>query len=629
MTNEAGPGRGRDRMRWTSGLLVVLMLLATASIAMDASGGVEATAPPVAFTGAPLEITLSAPAASDPDDASPYVVSAGPERVEVTPGAAAVSLTITPRGRADLDLDVDGELLRVETRLLPGWVTLIPPLLAIGVALVTRQVVVSLLAGIFVGAFILSGFSPIVAVNDTLGRFLAATAADPDRVTITVIFLTLGGMTGVVTRSGGARAVVDRLASRVRDARGGQLATWAMGLVIFFDDYSNSLIVGNTMRPLTDRLRISREKLAFLVDATSAPVASIAPISTWIGFEVGLLADALVRTGLERDAYGLFLASIPYRFYPLLALTLGLAVVLLGRDFGEMRRAELRAREGGGVVRPGSEPLSRSLDEDESASRRAHPANAWVPILTVIVITVAVIAVTGWIALEPGDRTLRAVFGEGNSYTALLWAAAWGSIAAIGLAVGRRVLSLQRAMAAWTDGVASMTPALVILVLAWGIGATCEAMGTAPVLVGYLGERVPAAILPASVFVLSALVSFSTGTSWGTMAILVPLVVPLGLAVGGGAEVTLVGAVSGVLAGSVFGDHCSPISDTTVLSSLASGSDHVDHVRTQLPYALTAGIAALLLGDLLSAIGVPVVVCLLLGMGAVVATVRFVGKPVS
>jgi Na+/H+ antiporter NhaC len=538
-----------------------------------------------------------------------------------------LEVSLTPRREADLVVEVGGVPTRIETRLLPGWVTLIPPILAIGIALLTRQVVVSLLAGIFTGALILSGFSPLVAFDHTLGRFLATTAADPDRVTIVVIFLVLGGMTGVVTRSGGARAVVDRLASRVRDARGGQLATWAMGLVIFFDDYSNTLIVGNTMRPLTDRLRISREKLSFLVDATSAPVASIAPISTWIGFEVGLLADALTRAGLDRDAYGLFLASIPYRFYPLFILVLGLAVILLGRDFGEMRRAEARARAGGGVVRPGSVPLSRSLEEDADTGAAAHPADALVPILTVIVVTVAVIVATGWTALEPGARSVRAVFGEGNSYTALLWAAAWGSITAVGLAVGRRVLSLQKAMAAWTDGVASMTPALVILVLAWGIGAVCEAMGTAQVLVGYLGERVPALLLPASVFVLSALVSFSTGTSWGTMAILVPLVVPLGMAVGGGAEITLVGAVSGVLAGSVFGDHCSPISDTTVLSSLASGVDHVDHVRTQLPYALTAGAIAVVLGDLLSAAGVPVAVCLALGGVAVVATVRFLGRP--
>ncbi len=590
--------------------------------------------PPVTFLGAP--ITISVTPAVDEEE-----VGGLPVRVPIEAGGEVTNVVLrvgestnvsyTPRHPADVSISVDGARYTLDVRVWPGWLTLLPSLIAIGMALITRQVVVSLLSGIFIGALLLSGLQPVTAFSRTLSTYVVGAMFDDDHVTIAFIALILGGMSGVVSRGGGGQAMVRALAARVRTATGGQLGTWFMGLVVFFDDYANTLIVGNTMRALTDKLRVSREKLSFLVDSTAAPVASIAPISTWIGFEVGLIAGALSGIGVERDAYGVFVASIPYRFYPIFALILGLGVILTGRDFGPMLTAERRARRGHGVVREGADPMADTMEGavPPHVLEHAHASNALAPIVVVILVTLLGIAMTGWNALPEGGRTISAAFGEGDSYTALLWAGAWGSIVAIVLGVGRRALSLAQAMSAWVDGVRAMTTAMVILVLAWGIGAVCGAMGTADVLVGALGDRFPAALLPAAVFLMSALVSFATGTSWGTMAILVPIVVPLGYQVGNGSEHILLGAVSGVLAGSVFGDHCSPISDTTVLSSLATGADHMDHVRTQLPYALTAAAIAILVGDLPSAVGLPAWMSIGIGVAAVIAVVRLVGRPVD
>jgi Na+/H+ antiporter NhaC len=305
-----------------------------------------------------------------------------------------------------------------------------------------------------------------------------------------------------------------------------------------------------------------------------------------------------------------------------------------------MYAAEVRARSGGGVLRPGSEPMAGiehgfggagGAGGNDAGAVPGVQAGAWLaflPIVVVILTTFVGILLTGRASLPEGERTLSAMFGNGDSYSALLWAGALGSLVAVGTSVATRVLTLGHAVAAWVDGIRAMTVAMIILTLAWAIGAVCGDLGTADVLVGALGDRFPAGLLPAAVFVLSAVVSFSTGTSWGTMAILVPLVVPLSHAVSAGSESALVGAVSGVLAGSVFGDHCSPISDTTVLSSLASGADHIDHVRTQLPYALVAGVIALVAGDIATACGLSVWIALPLGLALVFGVVRIVGRRV-
>ena len=513
----------------------------------------------------------------------------------------------------------------------PDWLALLPPLLAIGLALVLREVIVALFAGVLVGATLAAGGNPLAGALRSVDTYAVGAVADSDHAAILVFSLLLGGMAGVVTRSGGAAGLAGWVTRRATDAKRGQLATWGLGLLIFFDDYANSLLVGASMRPITDRLRISREKLAFLVDATAAPVASLALVSSWVGVEVAYIGDELESAGVDLDAYVAFLRTLPYRFYPWLMLLFGLVLVLFGRDFGPMGAAERRARLEGKLLRDGARPAS-DFAESEGLDDSVPPrgANALVPVITVVLVVLVGMVLDGRakVLAEGGALTARALIGAASSTSALLWGSATGGFVAV--ALGRRTLGTRGALEAWLAGLRSMLLACVILALAWSRGALCRELGTAEVVIQTIGDGLAPGLLPALVFVVAALVSFATGTSWGTMAILFPLVVPLAAGLAPGDEAILLGGISSILAGSVWGDHCSPISDTTIMSSMASSCDHVDHVRTQLPYALTVGFVALVFGELGTGRGLyPPYVGLALGAVVIVLVVRFVGKPIT
>ncbi len=498
----------------------------------------------------------------------------------------------------------------VAARVLPGWLSILPPLLAIGLALLTRQVLVALFLGVWVGAWILYGWNPGLAFLHVGDRYLVSALAERSHASILIFTCLLGGMIGILSRAGATEGLVQWLTRKVRTRRGGQRSAAIMGTVIFFDDYANTLLVGNAMRPLTDRLRISREKLAYLVDSTAAPVTTVAVISTWIGFEVGLIQEAMVRLDGGGSAYTFFLRSIPYSFYPLLTIWFVYLVSCLGRDYGPMLAAETRARVRGEVLRPGAQPASdtQAFESATGDQEPAHPLLAVIPVLLVILLTGLGLWWDGLRKLQEAgavDRNLRAVLNAANSFDVLMWSSMGGAVSAFLLMTGTRRLRLREAIEGWLAGARAMLIALVILLLAWSLSAVCTDLQTAPYLVEICRGGLTARLLPAMSFMLASSISFATGTSWGTMAILVPLVFPLGALLPGSeglspsvAEGIHLATVSAVLAGAVFGDHCSPISDTTILSSLASGSDHVDHVRTQLPYALTVAAAALLLGYL-------------------------------
>jgi Na+/H+ antiporter NhaC len=386
------------------------------------------------------------------------------------------------------------------------------------------------------------------------------------------------------------------------------------------------------MRPITDRLQVSREKLAYLVDSTAAPIATIALVTTWIGFQVGLIGDALADTGVELTGYAVFLRSIPYAFYPILAIVFVFAVALTGRDFGPMRHAEQRARDGqilrDGSDLGGSDELEDTLRPPEDAPRRL--INAVLPIVTLLVVTAAGLVVTG-----EGD-TIVEVVGDGDAFAALLWGSLLAVLVAAALSLGQRILSISETVNAWFAGIKSVLYVLIILTLAWALSAVASELGTAEYLAATLGEALPAAVLPALLFIVAAAVAFATGTSWGTMGILTPLAVPLlwsvleaqGLADPAGHPILFAG-VSTVLAGAVWGDHCSPISDTTVISSLASQCDVVDHVRTQLPYALFVGGVAIVIGLLPVGFGVPWWVAMPVAAVVCVAGLHILGRPVA
>jgi len=518
-----------------------------------------------------------------------------------------------------------------------GWLSVIPPVLAIGLALWKRQVLVALALGLYTGVLILEGnvFTAFLRLGD---KYLIGALADDSHAAILMFSTVLGGMVGVLSRSGATDGIVHWLGGKVGGRRGGQIATAAMGTVIFFDDYANTLLVGSTMRPLTDRLRISREKLAWLVDSTAAPVTTVAVISTWVGFEVGLIQEAMSRLDQGSQAYTFFLQSIPYNFYPLLTLLMVYLVAISGRDFGPMLKAERRALRLGQVLAPDARPASDApvVTTPDPDHEPAHPLLAGIPILGVILTTALGLYFNGRssaLAAGLNDPGLREVLNNADSFAVLMWAALAGAVLAVVLTTATRRYSLADAMDGFVEGAKAMMVALAILILAWALSAVCDGLGTANYLIEVSSDVLSARLLPVVVFVLAAAVSFATGTSWGTMAILMPLVYPLGhqlpLEAGLSAATALhihLAAVSAVLAGAVFGDHCSPISDTTILSSLATGSDHVDHVKTQLPYALTvAGIAALI-GYVPVGFGVSPWLSLSIGAAVLVAVVLRVGR---
>jgi Na+/H+ antiporter NhaC len=490
-----------------------------------------------------------------------------------------------------------------------------------------------------------AGYNPFTALLSTVDRYLRGELSDPDNASILIFSLLLGGMVGILTRMGSARAIVNALTPVATSRRRGLMATWAAGLAIFFDDYANTLIVGNTMRPLTDRLKISREKLAYIVDSTAAPVAAIAFVSTWVGAEIGYIkegmeqADAISMIPAKVSAFGVFLGSVPYLFYPILALLVVVVLNLTGRDFGPMLAAERRALGGGGVLRPGSQ-LSESADDLKEPEEGQIEPGWWtgaIPIGIVVVTVITGVIYTGVRKIpEGGEYSVMEIFGHADPFSPLLWGTLMGCITAMFFSVTVTRIPLQETISAWLGGFRSMLMAVVILLLAWSLGAVTQSLGTASFLSAVLSDRLPVELLPLSVFLVASVISFATGTSWGTMAILFPLVVPLSISMGAAEDPSqpaayhiLLASVAGVMAGSLFGDHCSPISDTTVLSSMASRCDHVDHVRTQLPYALTVAVVAAVFGATPSGFGVNPWICLGAGGVTLFAIVRLVGKPVE
>ncbi len=472
------------------------------------------------------------------------------------------------------------------------WFSILPPLLAIVAGLVLREVVPALFLGVWLAAWGLAGLDGPGLLSGLLAaiqHFILAALADPDHAAVILFSCMIGGLVGIVTRSGGMHGVVALVVRHARTRRRGQLATVLLGLAVFIDDYANSLLVGKSMQAVTDRLGISREKLAYLVDSTAAPVSAVALISTWIGYQLGLLGAAIAATeGLQASAYGLFLQSLPYSFYPWLALFLVFWVAASGRDFGPMLVAESRA------MRQLSSPGPAAGEHTEPRS-----VNALLPLLVLVGGVLVGLYLTG-----EGDG-MREIIGSANAYQALTGASLVAVLVALALPLAQRQVRLAALMTAWVEGVQSMVPAMIVLVLAWALAAATRELETAGFLISLLGDSLPVGAIPALVFLLAAATAFATGTSWGTMGILIPLIVPLAYGLAPGQAHILHAGIAAVLAGAVWGDHCSPISDTTILSSMASGCDHVAHVRTQLPYAGLAGVVALLFGVLPSGFGMP------------------------
>ncbi len=505
-----------------------------------------------------------------------------------------------------------------------GLLSLIPPILAIILAWRTKEVILSLFIGVFAGAVIMAGYNPIVGFIHTVDNYMLGSLADSWNAGIIIFLLAMGAMIGVINQAGGVHAIGEYVANKARSVKKTQFAAWLMGVLIFFDDYANTLIVGNTMRPITDRMKISREKLSFIVDLTAASVSSIVPISTWIAFEVGVIKSGFDAVGVEQSAYTTFIQTIPYRFYSIFALVFALILIFTARDFGPMYKAEKRARLNGEVIRPGSTPMvSKELEAiGEPEGRSFSLFDSFLPILTVIVVTIFGLWYNGGGA---AGKTIQDAFGDADASIVLLWASFAGILVAALLASIKRVLSISEIMEAIIDGAKSMLIASMILILAWSIGGITEDLGTANYLVGIIGDSIPVFLVPVLLYILSAFIAFTIGSSWGTVAIVMPLAIPLAFSIG----VPVLPTIGAVLTAAVMGDHCSPISDTTIMSSTASAVDHIDHVSTQLPYALVVGAVAVLIGFLPAGFGISSYIILPIGFLVLYFIVRYFGKSVK
>ena len=523
---------------------------------------------------------------------------------------------------------------------MPLWMSILPPLVAIVMALLIKEVISSLFVGILTGTFLMAlygGASPASALGGGLLRvvdtYVVGSLFDADHVTIVVFTMMIGGMVRIITANGGMQGVVNWLSRRARGPRSGQLMTFFMDLCIFFDDYSNTLVVGNTMRPIADKLKVSREKLAYIVDSTSAPVVAVAFVTTWIGAELSYIQDGISAIGLEASAYSVFFHSLAYSFYPFLTLGFVLMIILSGRDFGPMLKAERKAR------------MTSAMETEmaNSVSKPAHIIDALIPLLVLIFGTIIGLIATGYdvsIWNEAGTgffSKLSSTIGAANSYKALLWASLASLLTAIVMTLLRGNLTFAKIMEEMVEGFKSMFNAVLILTMAWSIALVTKDMHTAEFVSQLLVQwSLSPMVVPVLTFVLAALIGFSTGTSWGTMAILYPLILPSswllcqeqGLSIEASMPL-FYNVVASVLAGSVMGDHCSPISDTTIMSSLASSCNHLQHVKTQMPYALTVGGVAVLLGVLPTALGLPSWAAFLMGFVVLWLIVRLVGKKIE
>ncbi len=467
------------------------------------------------------------------------------------------------------------------------WIVLLPPLVAIILALWTRQVYLSLFAGLWVGATMIVGGNPVAGLRELVDQMVAVfSSASNTRVLL--FCLLVGSLVALVQASGGVRGFIQWAQRRGwgTNRRSAELLAWVVGLFVFVESNISSLTVGAVSRPLFDKLRIPREKLAYYCDATCAPVCMSIPLNGWGAFVLGLLS----AQGTAENTVALLAQSVLFNFFALFAMGFSLLLALTGWSFGPMRRAEERARTTGALIREGSQPMI--ADEVADIQPPDHVAPRALNLLLPVGLMIGMIFVGLWIT---GDGNLM----QGSGSTAVLWAVGLGVAAAMILyaipqsETGQATLSIDDSMDWALKGASGLVPVTLLLVLAFALGQISQELQMGEYVVGAVGEGGPAWWIPIVVFGVSCFVSFTLGSSWTTFAILIPIAVPLaeGLAL---PPALLLGAV---LSGGVFGDHASPLSDTSIISSMASACDHVDHVNTQLPYALVqAGLAALAFG---------------------------------
>ncbi|WP_308780201.1 Na+/H+ antiporter NhaC family protein [uncultured Clostridium sp.] len=533
-----------------------------------------------------------------------------------------------------------------------GFLTLIPPLVAIVLAFLTKNVIISLFVGTLAGTFLVSLVDSsfmgalVNSFLDFVSRVLNS-LADPWNAGIILQVLVIGGVIHLVAKMGGAKAVAEALARKAKTAKSTQLVTLLLGLAVFFDDYANSLIVGPIMKPVADKMKISRERLSFIIDATAAPIAGLAIVSTWVGLEVGLINDAFVNgVGQQVDAFGVFLQTIPYRFYNILILFFVFITSFLLKDFGPMYKAEIEARRREikeGKKNNSSESNIEHAELEPKEGIKLSIWNAIIPIGTLVVTALICFYFSGYSSIMGGEdialqqimtsspmsfRAIQEAFSASDASVALFQSALLSSIVAMAIGVIKKIFTISEAIETWIDGMKPLLITGVILLLAWSLSSVIKDLGTAKYLVTLLSGSLPNFLLPSLIFVLAAIISFATGTAYGTMGILMPLAIPLAYSMNPDMSYVIV-STSAVLTGAIFGDHCSPISDTTILSSMGAGCNHIAHVNTQMWYALFVASITIVFGYIPAGFGLQWYIVLPISLLAVYLGVQILGKKVE
>ena len=556
-------------------------------------------------------------------------------------GALAVIVSTVVRAGALPGLDDPESLGRAL-----GILSLVPPVFAVALAFLTGDVILSLLAGVLAGAAMLTALDGGNMLYGTFHRAVESildTSADRENVQVLILCVAVGGMEGVIRRSGGFEATARKLTGKLDSPRKVNLVSQLFCTLFFFDDYANALISGPVLTPVTDKAGVSREKLSYIVDSTAAPLAGIAVISSWVAVEVSVIQEGLDAAGSTASAFQIFFHSIPYCFYCIFALAFILLLTFTGREYGPMLAAERRARAGQPLKKGSHAPENRREElPGTDAADRAGPriVLAFGSIALLLIFALAAFYVTGkqaaiaegLIAAGTGFRfrDLSTVMGCADTIQIVLEAALLAGIAALLLGTIMKLFTLSDGVLAWLDGASSLIPTVVILILAWTLASAVQELGTVYFVVDAIRAGVPKVLVPTLIFVTCCVISFAAG-SYGCMFMVMPMAIPIVAAVGGIADNPagdpfMLACVAAVLSGGIFGDHCSPMTDCTILAALGAGCETMDHVKTQMPYALTVAVMSVLSGTLLTSLGLPAGFALLIGVTVMALIVRFAGK---
>jgi tetracycline resistance efflux pump len=457
-----------------------------------------------------------------------------------------------------------------------SWLSILPPVSAIILALITRQVYLSLFFGIWLGWTILSDWNPLLGLINSI-EAITNVFKESSNTKVIIFSALIGALIALTQRSGGVQGFVNLILNRgfIKSRKMAQIFAWAIGMSIFVESSITCLVTGAVSRPIFDKLKISREKLAYICDSTSAPVCIMIPLNAWGAYVLGLLSQVEVKNGIS-----IFLASIPLNFYAIFAIALVVFIALTGIDYGPMKKAELRAIREGKVIADGAMPLvsEEVISIQPKDGVKPNALNMIIPILTMIFMMPVGLYITG-----NGNLT------SGSGSTSVLWAVLTSIFVAGILYKFQKILTIRETIELTLKGMGGLIPLAVLMTFAFAIGSVCKELKTGEYVAQIASKFLTPSLLPSVVFLTSCVISFSTGTSWGAFAIMMPIAIPSAIIMNSNLPLVL----ASVLSGGVFGDHSSPISDTTIVSSMASACDHIDHVKTQLPYALTAASLAL------------------------------------